>query len=107
MATARMFTEKQCGRVLTSLFAPELADFADYQLQLTVIYTDGKDASWSEFPEAAEANGITTGAFLYPSAGLAAGSALIDLRACAAGASSSRTVSITVPCGHPDLEPTG
>ena len=87
MATARIFTEKQCGRVLTNLYSPELADFAGHQIQLTMIYTDGKDANWSHFSSTPETKGVMTGAFLIPKSRIAAGGALVDLKACAAGVS--------------------
>ena len=82
-----MYTEKQCGRVLNRIFGTELAEFAIYQIQLAVIYTDGKDFSWSKWPSGKDIKGVMTGAFLIPDSRIASGGTLIDLKACAESAS--------------------
>jgi len=98
MITPVMFTENQCGRVLINLFGPEMYDFAGYQVQLTVIYTNGKDIGWSEFPSSENTKGVMTGAFLIPKSRIAAGGALIDIKECATSASIGK-VSLQVGIG--------
>ena len=37
-----MLTEKECGRFFTKVFGPELQDFVDCKVELTLIFTNGK-----------------------------------------------------------------
>jgi len=93
-----MLTEKECGRFFTKVFGPELQDFVDCKVELTLIFTNGKDTCWSELNSSPSAKGVMTGAFLIPKSRIAAGGALLDLRACVGAASAGRaslSVSLT------------
>ena len=84
------FTEEQCGQILTELFSPEMADYEGYRVHLIIIYTDGKGPSWSGFTSGPHTMGVMTGAFLIPKSRIAAGSVLIDLKACVTAVTSGK-----------------
>lgn len=82
MSQARLFTERHCGTMLSTLYAPEMYDFAGYRQQITIIYTHGKDHNWQDYGgTASTASGVVAGAYLIPGQKIAAGAALIDLKA--------------------------
>jgi len=82
MTRARMFTERHCGAMLSTLYSPEMYDFAGYRKQISIFYTHGKDHNWQDYGgEGSTAAGVIAGAYLIPEQKIAAGAALIDLKA--------------------------